>query len=101
MFFILLKKIQVVDAEQKSLRIESSLTSIYSNLVDIEDEFQIVTTSFVFNNFKLKLINTPVNFNFHDGSTFSLPFSLCNLTENCLKNEFVTIKVSFKYFKVL
>jgi hypothetical protein len=77
------------------LRIESLLISIYSNLVDVEDEFQIVTTSFVVNHFKLKLANTRVDFDFQDGSSFLIPFSFCNLTQNCLKNEFVTIKVSY------
>jgi hypothetical protein len=95
MISIILKIFQAVDAEEKSLRIESLINSIYSKLVDVEDEFQIVTTSFVVNHFKLKLTNTRVNFDFQDGSSFLIPFSFCNLTQNCLKNEFVTIKVSY------
>jgi hypothetical protein len=74
---------------------------MYSSLVDIEDEYQIVTTSFVVNHFKLKLINTRVKFNFLDGSSFLLPISFCDLTLNCLKNEFVTIKVIFLYLSTL
>jgi hypothetical protein len=97
MISIILKIFQAVDAEEKSFRIESLITSIYSKLVDIEDEFQIVTTSFVVNHFKLKLTNTRVKFDFQDGSSFLIPFSFCNLTQNCLKNEFVTLKVTFLY----
>ena len=91
--------IKVVDSEQKSTRIETLIAEIYSNLVDIEDELSIETNSFFVNFLKLKLTNNQVNFNFQDGSSFLLPSLICNLTQNCLKNEFITIKVSFKTIK--
>jgi hypothetical protein len=91
--------IKVVDSEQKSTKIEILIAEIYSNLVDIEDELSIETNSFFVNFLKLKLTNNQVNFNFQDGSSFLLPSLISNFTQNCLKNEFITIKVSFKKIK--
>jgi hypothetical protein len=98
---ILKSYIKVVDSEQKSIRIETSISEIYSNLVDIEDELSIETNSLFVNFLKLKLTNNQVNFNFQDGSSFLLLSLICNLSKSCLKNEFITIKVSFNKYKVL
>jgi hypothetical protein len=96
---ILKSYIKVVDSEQKSTRIETSISEIYSNLVDIE--LSIETNSLFVNFLKLKLTNNQVNFNFQDGSSFLLLSLICNLSKSCLKNEFITIKVSFNKYKVL
>jgi hypothetical protein len=82
-----------VDAEQKSANIEFLITGIYSNLVDLEDVYQIVTSSFKINFYKTKSSNTLVEFKNNIEPSFELPYSICNLAKNCAKNQFLTIKV--------
>jgi hypothetical protein len=81
-----------VDAEQKSSRIESLITEIYSSLVDIEDEFKIELNYFFLKHFKVKLTNIPSNLTFNDGSSVVL-HSTCNLIEKCQDSKLIVIKV--------
>ena len=72
---------------------EALITGIYSNLVDLEDVYQIITSSFKINFYKIRSTNTLMNFNFNMESSLESPYSICNLAKNCAKNQFLTIKV--------
>jgi len=85
--------IKVVDAEQKSSNMEALITGIYSNLVDLEDLYNVETSSIRLHFSKIKSANTQLNFNFFLENSFELPYSICNLATNCAKNQFLTIKV--------
>ncbi len=87
--------IKAVDAEQKSSNMEALITGIYSNLVDLEDDFHVETSSIRIHFSKIKSANTQLNFNFFLEHSFELPYSICNLATNCAKNQFLTTKVIF------
>ena len=86
------KKLKAVDSEQKTSKIEFSITSIFSNLVVAEDKFTIDTSSYIINYFKLQSLKNLKNLDFQDGSSFKLP-SFCNLIQNCFLNQLITLKV--------
>ena len=68
---------------------------MYSNLVDVVDEFQIETSSINLYYYKFIITDKIMNFDFQDGSSFQLPL-FCNLIENCPKNQFIILKVIIK-----
>jgi hypothetical protein len=72
---------------------EALITGIYSNLVDLEDVYQIETSSLRINFYKIKSASNLVVFNFSQDPSFKLPYTICNLAKNCAKNQFLTIKV--------
>ncbi len=69
----------MVDAEQKSVRIESLITRILSKFIDFGETFSIKTSSNLIDYFKSNLTETPFSLKFQDGSSLSIP-SICNLT---------------------
>jgi hypothetical protein len=72
---------------------EALITRIYSDLVDLEDVYQIETSSLRINFYKIKsAINLEI-FNFSLDPSFQLPVSICNLAKNCAKYQFLTFKV--------
>jgi hypothetical protein len=64
-----------------------------SNLIDIGENNSIQTSSFIVNQSKTNLTETPLNISFQDGSSLALP-SFCNLTKKfCSSSKFINIKV--------
>ena len=89
---------KVVDAEQKSSRIESFIKDKISNLIDIGDNYSIETSFLIVNQYKTNLTKIPLNISFKDGSSLVMD-SLCVFkNEFCLINKSITIKVKTSIF---
>jgi len=98
-FFKILSKI--VDSEQKSEGVQSSVTEVLSNLLSLDKSFLIQTPSFIINHYvfnssnllnKLNLLNSLFTFT-----------SFCDLlkdTKHC-PNSLITIKVTYSFFQNL
>ena len=82
--------------ELKSAKLETSISKIISNIIDLGDSFQMQTPSFIVNHFKLNAIHLPYELTIED-CVFKLP-SFCdlindnNININC-SNEIILLKV--------
>ncbi len=92
---------KIVDSEQKSEGVLSSVTEVLSNLLSLDKSFLIQTPSFIINHYvfnssnllnKLNLLNSLFTFT-----------SFCDLlkdTKHC-PNSLITIKVTYSFFQNL
>jgi hypothetical protein len=91
----------VVDGEQKSVRIESLITRILSNFIDINEAYSIETSSNFIDIYKSNLTKSPLSLKFQDGSSINMS-SICNMTNfYCSSQHSFTFRVKSFLEKII
>jgi hypothetical protein len=84
---------KIADLEQKSESIQKSLIKSLANLIQVGDNIQIKTPSFLFNLFKLNSSNVPTELSVEKNQIL-MP-SFCSLSKCNCSEQVVLLKVSF------